>query len=144
MGTSEIAERAAITTSLEKRGAPSSQKVDTSARSAPPTVEIERNGAGTNGEMREVDSVVESDSSDSTNVWPDEAAEAAFLGETQGSQTPAAIPVAQVEDKAADTPLPKLDDLVKRIPMETRELLDELFRAKFTTVRRVKATDLKA
>jgi hypothetical protein len=143
LGTSEIAERAAITTPLEKRGAPSS-KVDTPARSALPSVEIERNGAGTNGEMREVDSVVESDSSDSTNVWPDEAAEAAFLGETQGSQTPAAIPVAQVEDKAADTPLPKLDDLVKRIPMETRELLDELFRAKFTTVRRVKATDLKA
>jgi len=33
---------------------------------------------------------------------------------------------------------------VNRIPAETRELLDELFRVKFTTVRRVKKKDLKA
>ena len=52
--------------------------------------------------------------------------------------------MAQVEDKAPTAPLPKLDELVSRIPAETRELLDELFRAKFTTVRRIKQTDLKA
>jgi hypothetical protein len=144
LGASEIAERAAIATNVEKRGAGASQKIETLARSASQTVEIERAAAAPNGETSEADFAVESNSSDSTNVWPDEAAEAAFLGETQGSALPAAIPVAEVEEKVTNTPLPKLDDLVNRIPMETRELLDELFRAKFTTVRRVKATDLKA
>lgn len=49
------------------------------------------------------------------------------------------------EDTDEDSkPLPKLDELVNRIPAETRELLDELFRAKFTTVRRVKKRDLKS
>ena len=33
--------------------------------------------------------------------------------------------------------LPPLDELVKRIPAETREALDDLFRAKFVRVVRV-------
>jgi hypothetical protein len=33
--------------------------------------------------------------------------------------------------------LPPLDDLVQRIPPGVRETLDDLFRARFTTVRRV-------
>jgi len=53
---------------------------------------------------------------------------------------PTPEPADEVE---ADMPLPKLDELVNRIPAESRELLEELFRAKFTTVRRVKASDLK-
>jgi hypothetical protein len=79
-------------------------------------------------------------------VWPDEAAESAFLAETKGSSVPVPIvaQIAEVEDQAPAAPLPKLDELVNRIPAETRELLDELFRAKFTTVRRIKQTDLKA
>ena len=55
---------------------------------------------------------------------------------------PAPKPEPAHEEEAA-MPLPKLDELVNRIPAESRELLDELFRAKFTTVRRVKASDLK-
>jgi hypothetical protein len=91
--------------------------------------------------------VVESISDDSTNVWPDEAAEAAFLSESRdgsGSAAPAAAPktVTADEDDSIKA-LPALDELVNRIPAETRELLDELFRAKFTTVRRVKKSDLK-
>lgn len=88
-------------------------------------------------------SAVEADASESFNVWPDDAAEAAFLSETkEGRATPAPKPE-QSKDEEASNPLPKLDELVSRIPAGTRELLDELFRAKFTTVRRVKASDLK-
>ena len=39
--------------------------------------------------------------------------------------------------------LPPMDDLVKRIPMPTRDLLEELFRAKFVTVKRVPKSALK-
>ncbi|HWL14984.1 MAG TPA: hypothetical protein VNR00_05220 [Opitutus sp.] len=53
---------------------------------------------------------------------------------------------AAADDDAEDDrkALPKLDELVTRIPAETRELLDELFRAKFVTVRRVRKADLKS
>ena len=82
--------------------------------------------------------------SETTNVWPDEAAESAFLAESkQNGVPPPPTPVAAPTDAEADKPLPRLDDLVARIPEETRELLEELFRAKFTTVRRVKTADLK-
>jgi hypothetical protein len=83
--------------------------------------------------------------SESVNVWPDEAAESAFLAETRGVET-AAKPVveAKMKEETSLAPLPKLDELVNRIPTESRELLEELFRAKFTTVRRVKQSDLKA
>ena len=40
-------------------------------------------------------------------------------------------------------PLPPLEDLVNRIPAPTRALVDELFRAKFVTVKRVPRSALK-
>jgi hypothetical protein len=43
--------------------------------------------------------------------------------------------VAEVEETPAK--LPPLDELVQRIPSEVRELMDELFRAKFVRVQRV-------
>lgn len=78
---------------------------------------------------------------------PSESEESAFLAEQreQGfvapspSQANAASP--EVEEKKG--PLPPLDDLVARIPPATRELLDELFRAKFVAVKRVPAAALK-
>ena len=86
-------------------------------------------------------------SSESINVWPDEAAEAAFLAESRGGNadvsSPPAVAVAPKVDEKANSPMPALEELVSRIPAEARELLDELFRAKFTAVRRVKQTDLK-
>ncbi|MBI2512950.1 MAG: hypothetical protein HYV96_13300 [Opitutae bacterium] len=39
--------------------------------------------------------------------------------------------------------LPPLDDLVQRIPAATRQLMDELFRANFITVKRVPKSALK-
>jgi hypothetical protein len=53
----------------------------------------------------------------------------------------AAAPKEDVEAETA--PLPPLDDLVQRIPAEVRDLLEELYRVKFTTVRRVPAKNLK-
>jgi hypothetical protein len=84
--------------------------------------------------------------SESINVWPDEAAEVAFFGATSETETPAAKPALDADEQRPSPapPLPKLEELVNRIPAESRELLDELFRAKFTVVRRVKASDLKA
>ncbi len=74
----------------------------------------------------------------------DEAGEAAFLAaarEHGGAVTP--VLVAVRDDAAEDkTPLPPLDTLVARIPAEVRETLEELFRIKFTGVRRVPAKHL--
>jgi hypothetical protein len=39
--------------------------------------------------------------------------------------------------------LPPLDELVKRIPPEVRETLEDLFRARFVTVKRVPKKALK-
>lgn len=82
------------------------------------------------------------------NSWPDESAESAFLAEQreQGEGAPVApLPTrATIVDEAdAKTPLPALNDLIKKIPAETRELMDELFRAKFVAVRRVPKEALK-
>ena len=77
--------------------------------------------------------------------WPDESAETAFRAESRERgepELPAGLLVEATEE--TDTKgLPALEDLVKRISPEARELLDELFRAKFTGVRRVPAKALK-
>ncbi len=43
---------------------------------------------------------------------------------------------ADEDDDAASVALPELDTLVGRLPPEVRETLDELFRARFVTVKR--------
>lgn len=82
---------------------------------------------------------------DDTNVWPTETEEAAFLAESseRGEKVVAVSPEAKEEIEDDSKALPKLDELVERIPAETRELLDELFRARFVAVRRVRKKDLK-
>lgn len=81
-----------------------------------------------------------------TTNWPDEASETAFRAESRDrneADVSSGAPVGATEE--TDTkPLPALNDLVKRISPEARELLDELFRAKFTTVKRVPAKSLKS
>jgi hypothetical protein len=80
-----------------------------------------------------------------TNVWPSENEEAAFLAEAR-DRGEKVVPVARdvvEEAEESQQPLPSLDEMVNRIPAETRELLDELFRARFVAVRRVKKADLK-
>lgn len=46
-------------------------------------------------------------------------------------------------DPESTVSLPPMEDLVKRIPMPTRDLMEELFRAKFITVKRIPQTALK-
>jgi hypothetical protein len=77
--------------------------------------------------------------------WPGTADEAEFLAEqrVQGIVPPAAT--AGLASEATDlSPLPSLEELVQRIPVEARAALDDLFRAKFTGVRRVSKKSLKS
>lgn len=63
-------------------------------------------------------------------VWPEGAA-------------PQAEPAVANVPAAEDAPLPKLDELTKRIPPSVRETLDDLFRARFVAVHRVSPKTLK-
>jgi len=49
-----------------------------------------------------------------------------------------------IEPEAGESSLPPMEDLVKRIPAPARELMEELFRARFVTVKRVPKTALKS
>ena len=77
--------------------------------------------------------------------WPDETGESAFRAEAleRGeAMTAAKVPV-EANEETITAPLPALDDLVKRIPSHVRDTLDDLFRARFVTVRRVPERALK-
>lgn len=80
------------------------------------------------------------------NAWPDDAAETAFRSEAIERGEPEVIAATAIEaTEETDTKgLPALEELMKKIPSESRELLDELFRAKFTGVKRVPAKALKS
>ena len=81
-----------------------------------------------------------------TGNWPDESAESAFRADSRERGEPD-LPAGLIVEATEETDtkgLPALEDLVKRISPETRELMDELFRAKFTGVRRVPAKALKS
>jgi hypothetical protein len=81
------------------------------------------------------------------NVWPDENAEAAFIAEARHRGEPVAATastVALAEEKEDEKKaMPPLAELVQRLSPEVRETLDDLFRVKFTTVRRVPKKFLK-
>ncbi|HYC70899.1 MAG TPA: hypothetical protein VEB66_06815 [Opitutaceae bacterium] len=79
-------------------------------------------------------------------VGPSEGEEAAFLAEqrtVKGTGPVAATRAGAASEEEPATSLPPLEDLVNRIPAPTRALLDELFRAKFVTVKRVPKSALK-
>jgi hypothetical protein len=74
---------------------------------------------------------------------PGEAEEAAFLAGSGGTDEPVfPAETAAVQPEPSDE-LPPLDDLVRRIPPGVRAALDEMFRARFTGVKRVTEADLK-
>ena len=76
--------------------------------------------------------------------WPDEAAEASFRSEARERGEPVvSVKSRETADEADAQALPPLDELVERIPTEVREVLEELFRARFTTVRRIPRQALK-
>lgn len=82
---------------------------------------------------------------DSVPVGPSPEEEAAFLAENPtGESFYAKGPAAGVEETEPTGALPPMEDLVKRIPQPARDLMEELFRARFVTVRRVPKAALKA
>ena len=73
---------------------------------------------------------------------PSSEEEATFLAQEgeSGGVTSVPSPSACPEEKGE---LPPMEDLVKRIPPPARELMEELFRARFVTVKRVPRSALK-
>ena len=77
------------------------------------------------------------------NAWPDESAESAILGELKSrGKVVAPAPMEAIEEISPKN-LPSLDELVKRIPADVRDAVDDLFRAKFVRVVRVPKQALK-
>lgn len=81
--------------------------------------------------------------SESTNVWNDEAAESAFRAEARERGEALAPPPTAEKDVDDGKGLPPLEELVQRLSPDVRDVLDDLFRAKFTSVRRVPAKAFK-
>lgn len=87
---------------------------------------------------------------DEAPEWPDETVEAAMIAEQRernddappSPRAPRPTREAGADEDAAE-PLPKLDALIEKIPPDVRETLDELFRARFTSVQRVPKHALK-
>ena len=81
---------------------------------------------------------------DDAPAGPSPEEEAAFLAEERMS-TPvmSTPPTAAAEHEDVAGPLPPLDELVARIPAPARALLDELFRSRFVSVKRVPRSALK-
>jgi hypothetical protein len=77
--------------------------------------------------------------------WPDEAAEYSFLSESRERGEPVVAKRADAEgiEETNAQALPPLDELVGRIPAEVREVLEDLFRARFVTVKRIPKKALK-
>jgi hypothetical protein len=74
----------------------------------------------------------------------DEAAESEFRAEARVRGETVSLPPAAVEAEADDAKgLPPLDSLVQQIPPEVREVLEELFLARFVRVQRVPKRALK-
>jgi hypothetical protein len=79
-------------------------------------------------------------------VGPSENEESAFLAEQRSApapEAPAAVRGSPTDEENSGPALPPLDSLVQRIPSATREVMEELFRARFVTVKRVPTSALK-
>ena len=77
------------------------------------------------------------------NAWPDETAETAMLSELRAKGEMATPAATEAVEEIDPKNLPPLDELVKRIPADVREVVDDLFRAKFVRVVRVPKQALK-
>lgn len=76
-------------------------------------------------------------------IGPSETEEMAFLGEQRAAEPAGGTPEPPANGGENGGALPPLEELMQQIPREARDLLDELFRAKFVGVRRVRQKDLK-
>jgi hypothetical protein len=114
----------------DRNGLPAASVIDPPAVAAPPLAEAGMFSADDNAPPPN---------------WPDDAAESAFRAEARDRGEP--VRMARETEDAADQPetdaLPKLDELVARIPTGVREALEDLFRARFVAVKRVPKKALK-
>ncbi len=82
---------------------------------------------------------------DTASTGIDDAAESAFLAETRARGEVVNPPgAAELVEETERTPLPKLDELVERIPANVRDALEDLFRARFVSVKRIPKKALKS
>lgn len=86
----------------------------------------------------------EPNQSTEVNGAPPPSDEEGYVWPEGSAPTETVVGVSPTEENEPDAPLPKLDELVKRIPPTVRETLDELFRAKFVSVKRVDRAALKS
>lgn len=79
-------------------------------------------------------------------IWPDETAESAFRAEAteRGEPTRVAREPEETEEENESGAVPKLDELVARIPAGVREAMEDLFRARFVAVKRIPRKALKS
>lgn len=75
--------------------------------------------------------------------FPDDETEMAMRSELRARGESVELRRAPTAEPEEVAPLPPLDQLVSQLSPEVREVLDELFRARFTAVRRVPAQALK-
>ena len=73
---------------------------------------------------------------------PSSDEEAALLA--QDTEIGGSLNAAMADAPAEPGELPPMEDLVKRIPAPAREMIEELFRARFVTVKRVPKSALKS
>lgn len=77
-------------------------------------------------------------------AMPGEDSERAMIAELrERGEDPVRARTTRAEADEKPVRLPPLDELVKQIPPKVRETLDELFRARFTGVRKVPVDALK-
>lgn len=94
--------------------------------------------------------VEDDDESDDPAPWMDAEREAAMQAamEVEAAERSAKSKPSRRQVEAAETldggPLPSLEDLIAKVPAELQEKMDELFRAKFQTVKRVPPAVLKS
>jgi hypothetical protein len=69
--------------------------------------------------------------------WPDETEETAFLSEARSRGESVVPSPARASAKVVGDVLPPLEELVARVPPSVLAALDDIFRAKFTGVRRI-------
>lgn len=102
---------------------------------------MERVACPGEAERRRIPNALLDSAEPATPALPDEAEEAAYLAgaNDQEAAAPAATPVVELEAQAS---LPPLEELVRRIPADVRAALDELFRARFTGVKRATESEL--
>jgi len=95
------------------------------------------------GEDAEVVTKPEANPASETNVAPPPPDDDGYVWPEGTEAVPDEMKQNAAAPEVANAPLPSLDELVKRIPADVRETLDDLFRVKFTSVKRVPPTSLK-